>query len=148
MIAPEPIATSVPFFPTEQPISAIANASAVFFGEGETYRPADVLLKGGDALRLGENTVTVRHMPGHSPGSVCFVIGRDLFTGDLLFRDGIGRTDLIGGSAKQMDESLRRLRTMPGDYTVYSGHGEITSLERERQCNPYFAEQSTSDSQE
>lgn len=117
---------------------AVANASSIFFSEGQTYRAADRFLKGGDALRLGENTIAVRHMPGHSPGSVCFVVGRDLFTGDTLFKDSIGRTDLPGGSEKQLSESLRRLRFMPGDYTVYPGHGEITTLERERLYNPYF----------
>ena len=117
---------------------AAANASAVFFGEGQTYRAADGFLKGGDALHLGEKTIAVRHTPGHTPGSVCFVTGDALFTGDTLFCDSIGRTDLPGGSEKQMRESLRRLRFMPGDYTVYPGHGEITTLERERVHNPYF----------
>ncbi len=117
---------------------AAANASAVFFGEGQTYRAANGFLKGGDALRLGEQTIAVRHTPGHTPGSVCFVIGDALFTGDTLFRDSIGRTDLPGGSDKQMTESLKRLRFMPGDYTVYPGHGDTTALERERLYNPYF----------
>lgn len=117
---------------------AVANASAGFINKAQTYRSADRFLKGGDALRLGENTIAVRHTPGHTPGSVCFVIGRDLFTGDTLFKDSIGRTDLPGGSAKQMKESLRRLRFMSGEYTVYPGHGETTTLERERLKNPYF----------
>ena len=117
---------------------ATANASAIFFAERQTYRAANRFLKGGDALRLGENTVVVRHTPGHTPGSVCFVAGDALFTGDTLFKDSIGRTDLPGGSEKQMTESLRRLRFMPGDYAVYPGHGETTTLQRERLYNAYF----------
>lgn len=117
---------------------AYANASAIFFGDGDTYRAADGMLKGGDALRLGENTVFVRHTPGHTAGSVTFVADRFLFTGDTLFEKSIGRADLPGGDDKLLKESLRRLVSMPGDYTVCSGHGEITTLDAERKNNPFL----------
>ncbi len=117
---------------------AYANASAVFFGSGDTYRAADGMLKGGDALRLGENTVFVRHTPGHTEGSVTLVADRYLFTGDTLFENSIGRSDLPGGDGAVLADSLRRLVSMPGDYTVYPGHGSQTSLETERKNNPFL----------
>ncbi len=117
-----------------------ANASALFFGKADTYRPAERLLKGGDALPLGKSLLTVRHTPGHTPGSVCFVAVGSLFTGDTLFSGNIGRTDLPGGSEKEMKQSLKRIAVMPGEYTVYPGHGELTTLSRERQTNPFLKE--------
>ena len=71
---------------------ASANASALFFGSGDTYRAADGFIKGGDALRLGENTVFVRHTPGHTAGSVTFVADKCLLTGDTLIQNSIGST--------------------------------------------------------
>ena len=86
---------------------------------------------------LGE--LTVVHTPGHSPGSVALVGENVLFAGDLLFAGSIGRTDLPGGSVEDMVASLRRITELPGDYTVYPGHGESTTLEVERKCNPFLA---------
>jgi len=82
----------------------------------------------------------VLHTPGHSPGSVCLYAEADgvLFGGDLLFAGSIGRTDFPGGDPRVMRESLRRIVALDGDPTVYPGHGEITTLERERQTNPYL----------
>ncbi len=117
---------------------AFANASAVFFGKGETYRPAERLLKGGDALPLGKSIITVRHTPGHTPGSVSFVLPGVIFTGDTLFDGSVGRTDLPGGDAAALRESLRRIAYMPGEYTLYPGHGEITALETQRKTNPFL----------
>jgi hydroxyacylglutathione hydrolase len=82
--------------------------------------------------------VAVLHLPGHSPGSVVLCIEDALFVGDVLFAGSIGRTDLPGGSTVSMTVSLKRLRALPGDYTVYPGHGEETSLDTERRTNPYL----------
>ncbi len=117
---------------------AYANASAVFFGDGEVYRAADDFIKGGDTFRLGENTVVVRHTPGHTPGSVTFVADRILFTGDTLFENSVGRTDLIGGDAQVLKDSLRRLSMMPGEYKICAGHGAVTTLDTERKNNPFL----------
>ena len=78
------------------------------------------------------------HTPGHSPGSIVLLADGELFAGDLLFAGSIGRTDLPGGSPREMDESLRRIAKLPGDLTVYPGHGEITTLQRERETNPFL----------
>ena len=92
----------------------------------------------GDVLELGPFRFTVLHTPGHSPGSVCLLCGSWLFSGDTLFAGSCGRTDLWGGSWHEMMASLRRLAALPGQWAVYPGHGEFTTLARERQTNPYL----------
>lgn len=80
----------------------------------------------------------VMHVPGHSPGSVVLVGDGVLIAGDLMFAGSIGRTDLPGGSMGQILESLDRVIKLPGDYIVYPGHGPETTLEQERQTNPFL----------
>jgi glyoxylase-like metal-dependent hydrolase (beta-lactamase superfamily II) len=76
--------------------------------------------------------------PGHTHGSMCFLCDDILFSGDTLFCRSCGRTDLPGGSWEVIQESLGRLAELDGDYTVYPGHGESTTLAEERKFNPYF----------
>ena len=92
----------------------------------------------GDEISLAGMTFTVLHTPGHTPGSVCLRFEDTLFTGDTLFAGGCGRTDLPGGDWNTIRESLRRLADLPGNADVYPGHGESTTLDNERQENPYF----------
>jgi glyoxylase-like metal-dependent hydrolase (beta-lactamase superfamily II) len=93
------------------------------------------LLRGGENLVDG---VRVLHTPGHSPGSVILVMDGILITGDLLFAGSIGRTDLPGGSDEEMEQSLRTVLGLSGDYVVYPGHGDATTLDRERRRNPFL----------
>ena len=79
----------------------------------------------------------VLHTPGHTWGSVCFVCGDALFSGDTLFAGSCGRTDL-GGDWDTLCRSLKRLAALDGDFSVYPGHGESTTLARERLYNPYM----------
>lgn len=111
------------------------NAFTTFFGRPCTYPAATDLLCDGDVLRLGDETLTVIATPGHSGGSVCFLYeGADtpfLITGDTLFADNVGRTDLYGGSYPVLCDSLSCLadlaKRLP-DVTVYPGHGETARL--------------------
>ncbi|MBR2282823.1 MAG: MBL fold metallo-hydrolase [Ruminococcus sp.] len=80
----------------------------------------------------------VLHTPGHSPGSVCFICGDVIFSGDTLFRLSVGRTDFPGSSMNAMMWSMRQLAALDGDYTVYPGHGSATRLSTERKMNPYM----------
>lgn len=98
---------------------------------------ADNNMEGGEQLKFGDITVKVRHTPGHTKGSVCYVIDNNIFSGDTLFKDGIGRTDL-GGSFKEIIQSIESLFSLKGDYTVYPGHGEPTTLRYEQKNNPYI----------
>lgn len=92
----------------------------------------------GDTVTVGGLQFTVLHTPGHTPGSVCLRCGDALFSGDTLFAGSCGRTDFSGGSGSEMCRSLRRLAQLPGDLAVYPGHGEATTLAREKRENPYL----------
>ncbi len=98
---------------------------------------ADRLLEDGDTVAFGKETMTVLHTPGHTPGSVCFLHGDDrvLFSGDTLFCLTAGRTDFPRGSHDDLMQSLRRLRDLDGDFTVYPGHERSTRLDAERKRN-------------
>ena len=96
-------------------------------------------------LRFGRYEVTARHTPGHCPGGVCLAIGREgeaertLFVGDTLFAGSIGRTDLPGGDMATLLNSIRTvLFSYPDDTAVYSGHGEPTTIGREKRTNPFL----------
>jgi glyoxylase-like metal-dependent hydrolase (beta-lactamase superfamily II) len=98
------------------------------------------LLNDGDAVAVGALSFVVLHTPGHSAGGVCLYGHGVLFAGDTLFAGGIGRTDLPGGDYDTLIDSIkRRLLTLPGETVVYSGHGEPTTIEQERQGNPFLA---------
>ncbi len=92
----------------------------------------------GDTLDIGALHFTVLHTPGHTPGSVCLRCGNALFSGDTLFAGSCGRTDFVGGSDTQMRESLARLAAIAENPTVLPGHGEASTLDRERETNYYL----------
>ena len=92
----------------------------------------------GSVLQLAGLTIQVMRTPGHTPGSVCLKIEDCLFTGDTLFAGSCGRTDFPGGSFQDMQASLRRLAQIPEDLKVFPGHCGSSTLERERQKNPYL----------
>ena len=82
----------------------------------------------GDTLPLAGMTFAVLHLPGHTGGSVGYAVKDVLFSGDTLFHNGYGRTDLPGGNFSELRESLRRLFKLEKDYRVYPGHGAVTAL--------------------
>lgn len=106
----------------------------------EEYRAPriDRLLGDGDTIELGDITMRVMNTPGHTRGSCVFMFGDVMISGDTLFKDACGRWDFQGGSQESMMESLRQLYALEGDYRVFSGHGEPTTLETERSHNPYM----------
>ena len=109
------------------------------FGGITFTEPDDVReLADGSALSLAGLDFTVRHTPGHTPGSVTFGSENGLFTGDLLFAGSIGRTDLPGGDHQAMLRSLARTLTLPDDTLVLPGHGPQTTIGAERRTNPFL----------
>ena len=96
------------------------------------------LWREGDVVLAGSLQVEVLHTPGHTPGSVCLRCRDALFTGDTLFQGSMGRTDLPGGSEGKMMASLKRLGELEGDFRIFPGHNEFTTLEQERATNPYL----------
>ena len=107
--------------------------------KGEYHTPRiDGYLEDGMTLPVGSLTCTVLNTPGHTPGSCVILCGDAMLAGDTLFLESCGRVDFEGGSAQDMRASLTRLRDLPGDYTVYPGHADITTLSHERAHNPYM----------
>jgi glyoxylase-like metal-dependent hydrolase (beta-lactamase superfamily II) len=111
----------------------------------EEQPPVDFFYEGGGPWRFGRYGVWVHHTPGHCPGGVCLAVGRDdeasrtLFVGDTLFAGSIGRTDLPGGDYNTLIDSIRSvLFSFPDDTVVWPGHGESTTIGRERRTNPFL----------
>ena len=102
------------------------------------YKGKTVTVQDGDNLSFGNINISVIHTPGHTKGSVCYLIGDRLFSGDTLFKESVGRTDLPGGNGGQMISSLKRLAELDGNITVLPGHGEKTTIGYEKQNNPYI----------
>lgn len=91
--------------------------------KGETSPAPAMLLRDGDVITVGGITLTVMHTPGHSEGSICLYTPGNVFTGDTLFTDGMGRTDLPGGSYKEIMNSItKKILTLPDDTIVWPGH--------------------------
>jgi len=96
-------------------------------------------IAGIEDLSIGDFNIKIIHTPGHTPGSVCFLIDDVLFSGDTLFYRSIGRTDLPGGDHGKLLSSIKKLiKILPEDTIVYPGHMDKTTLEEERQFNPFI----------
>lgn len=119
-------------------------ALGAFFSEPKQVIELD---KDGDKIEFGDITVTVDHTPGHTRGSVVFRVDRDIgagggslvFAGDTLFRQSVGRTDLPGGSGRDLLGSIvTKLLVLDDDTVVLPGHGEKTTIGFERHANPFL----------
>jgi len=108
------------------------------FGQDRASSKADETVEDKDTITVGELKFEVLHTPGHSLGSMCLKIGDKLFSGDTLFCLGYGRTDLHGGSQREMDNTFRhKLLKLDDNTKVYPGHGDSTTIGFERQNNSY-----------
>lgn len=135
---------------TGAPVFVNRNDSAVLKGEARglgdrlgslvVSRPSRVEdLNEGDELGFGEHVIETRATPGHTPGSVSFVCGDRIFCGDLLFQGSVGRTDLKGGSMKELLDSVKnKVFTLPDDTVVLPGHGPATTVAEEKRRNPFL----------
>ena len=145
-VAPVAKATGAPVYCPQLEVPVLADIMAFVpwpgFGPYESY-DADETLSGGERLELAGLEIDVLFTPGHSPGHVTYSIpdGLALFSGDVLFRGSVGRTDLPGGDWGTLLESIRSLvEGFPEETTVYPGHMGITTLGAERASNPFLAE--------
>ncbi len=103
----------------------------------------DDFLRDGDSLKLGHDTARVLHTPGHSPGSISLTGDGYVLTGDALFNQSIGRTDLPGGDFDTLVHSIReKLFQLDDDTLVYPGHGPETSIGNEKLANPFVGQAS------
>jgi hydroxyacylglutathione hydrolase len=110
------------------------------YDDVEPFEP-DVILDGGERLQVGPYAIDVRLVPGHSPGSLAFGIDGALYSGDVLFRGSVGRTDLRDGDWPTLQASIAALLAeFPPETVVLSGHGEPTTLGSEHASNPFLEE--------
>lgn len=94
--------------------------------------PSTILLDDGSLVNFGDESLKVMHKPGHTPGSICLLGDRLVFTGDTLFAGGIGRTDFPGGSDSDMQASLQKLQDLPENFLIYPGHGPTSIIGEEK----------------
>jgi hydroxyacylglutathione hydrolase len=109
---------------------------------GKGSPSADILLQDNEVIAIGEVRLTVLHTPGHTPGSICLYTEGHIFTGDTLFVGAVGRTDLPGGSRKQLIDSIHeKIYTRPGNTLVWPGHDygptPSSTIELEKNTNPF-----------
>jgi glyoxylase-like metal-dependent hydrolase (beta-lactamase superfamily II) len=139
-------ATGAPVYmnPNDTALQKMLDAQAAMLGVPPVEDVAiDLPAKDGDTLLVGTAEVHVMHTPGHTQGSICLWMPSEskLVAGDTLFRDSIGRTDLPGGNSRQILQSIhQKLLTLPGETVVIPGHGANTTIQRERQVNPFVGQ--------
>lgn len=117
--------------------SSRRSLAAFSFIHQENTTP-DIIVDDGDVITLGSTKLKVLHTPGHTPGGVCYVGDGEIFSGDTLFFCSCGRTDFPGGSSRQIMESLKKIAALNGNLTVYPGHDRFSTLDFEREHNPYM----------
>jgi len=101
--------------------------------------PADRFLNEGDELKVGDEALKVLHTPGHSPGGLALYGKGILFSGDLIFFESVGRTDLPGGDLLTLESMIaQKVLTLPDDTPIYPGHGDTTTVGHERLYNPFL----------
>lgn len=109
----------------------------LFGGLSESVPPVyEKFVEDGDILTVGNMRIKVIHTPGHTEGGVCYLIDDKLFSGDTLFRESVGRTDLFGGSFEKLVDSIKnKLFKLDDNITVYPGHGPATTIGHEKKYN-------------
>ncbi len=125
----------------DRPLFETLPMQGTLFGMPHLNRPMgriDHEIVDGDKIALGDTTLRFLSTPGHTPGQGCYYDDHDIVVGDTLFMGSIGRTDFPLSNPAQAVESLRRLMALPGHLRVHSGHGPMTTLERELQHNPFL----------
>ncbi|MBQ2896604.1 MAG: MBL fold metallo-hydrolase [Oscillospiraceae bacterium] len=125
-----------PVYICRRDVNVEADPAGQFFPFRPTART--VYTDEGDEIRVGSLVFTALACPGHTPGGLSFRVSDSLFTGDSLFKLSAGRTDFPGGSTRALRLTLERLRDMEGNYDVYPGHMDATTLEYERRFNPFL----------
>ncbi|WMI81050.1 MBL fold metallo-hydrolase [Anaerotignum sp. MB30-C6] len=122
----------------EMPVLTDPAINSSLYCGGEFIIIPDELVSDGDIITVGDLKFQVMFTPGHTVGSLCFILQDNIFSGDTLFQGSCGRTDLATGDWNTILRSLKRLRNLPGDYSVFPGHGPSTTLGIERMSNPYM----------
>jgi hydroxyacylglutathione hydrolase len=126
----------------EKPVLAFATTSGLMYNlPFDNYEGAFIYLHEGETIKLGNDELKILLTPGHSPGSIGFYSEKDGFviSGDVLFRNSVGRSDLPGGNHEELIKSIKeKLMPLPDETTVYSGHGQPTTIGFEKRNNQYL----------
>jgi hydroxyacylglutathione hydrolase len=142
IVKASPTNIEIALHPEDEPLWE-SKGGAPFFGH-PTFDPGPkptISLEHDMLLAIGDFTFQVRHTPGHSPGHVIFVSEQErvVFCGDLIFNQGVGRTDLPGGSWDTLIQSIQdNILILPDDYRLFPGHGPETTVGKERRSNPFL----------
>lgn len=118
-------------------ISDNVNEFTRLFGlpDGEVPK-YELYINDGDVITVGDMKIKVIHTPGHTEGGVCYLIEDTMFSGDTLFKESVGRTDLFGGSFEKLSDSIKnKLFKLKNDIKVYPGHGPMTTIGHEKKYN-------------
>ncbi|HSH50295.1 MAG TPA: MBL fold metallo-hydrolase [Bacteroidales bacterium] len=125
------------------PLIERANDMALAFGFNVKEPPKpNKFITDDDQIKVGNSLLEVRHVPGHSPGSIAFIANDERFAivGDVLFKGSIGRTDLPGGDYSTLINSIKqKLLILNDDFIIYPGHGNSTTIHHERNTNPFLS---------
>ncbi len=105
------------------------------FGYNPPKVKPDVLLKEGD-YKIGDYEVKIRHFPGHTPGSISVEVGENIFSGDFIFDESIGRVDFPFSDAKAMKNSIKKFLKIPYDKKIFPGHGAMTTIKKAQKFLP------------
>lgn len=135
--------TKAPIYlhPQDQPVYDQVEMQGRLFGIQINALPkVDRYIEEGERLKVGDLEAKILHLPGHSPGSVAFYFEEEalFFGGDVLFAGSIGRVDLPGGNAAVMRQTLLRVKELPDETVVLSGHGPKTTIGQEKRFNPFL----------
>lgn len=126
----------------EKDADALYNCN-MFFGDNsykKAFRPckADITVAGGEELLFADGKIRVMFTPGHTEGEVCYIINDMFFSGDVLFRGSMGRTDLPGGNVFTLYHTLKKIGSLEENYRILPGHMEKTTLDFEKETNMYL----------
>ena len=133
---------STPFYIHKDDLSFLRDPNlngSAFFSSSVIIKRRPYFYQDGQLLRFGEHNIEVIHSPGHTPGSVSLKLNDWLFSGDTIFLDSVGRTDIPLASHDTIIESIKnRILTLPPETLIYPGHGPLTTVEREKKHNPFL----------
>ncbi len=124
----------VPVYMNKEDIPLLISQHDFFKSSLEKYR----FINDGDEIKIGNLNILALHTPGHTEGSMTYICGDIMFTGDTLFAGSIGRTDLFGGSAKTLKKTIAGFSNISCEYQILSGHGPASVLSYEKCNNPYM----------
>ena len=134
---------NIPVYVHEDDVQMLEDSSlnaCAMIGANVSFK-ADRMVRDGDVLNLAGMEIQVLHTPGHTPGGVCYYFPQEevLFSGDTLFCESVGRTDLPGGSMSALVRSIKeKVLKLPDLTIVYTGHGEPTKIGEEKRYNPFI----------